>query len=138
MRQRWSFACAVLGLLIACAALPFPGVIAQSAWQPGHADIGFGQPAGKQWVRMISSPDFIVEGHHQRNMEQGTVALRFDIQTGLHINSHMPHSRFLVPTTLTLDQPGGVEIAKVEYPEGVDYHFAFSPKECVERVHRGI
>ncbi len=131
MRERWSFPCAVLGLFIACAMLPFPGMMAQSAWQPGHAGIGFGQSPGKQWVQMISSPDLVVKGRREQNMEPGMMALRFGIQTGLHINSHTPHSRFLVPTTLTLDQPSGVEIANVEYPAGVDYHFAFSPKDAL-------
>jgi hypothetical protein len=117
---------ALLGLVLGCL-IP---IAAQSAWQPGHAGIGFGQPQAKQWVQMISSPDgAIAAGKNVRNPQE--LALRFVIQTGLHINSHTPHSRFLIPTTLTLDPPVGVEIAKVVYPAGVDYHFSFSPKDAL-------
>lgn len=122
MRRCWSLSRIVLGLALA-SAIP---ATAQTAWQPGHAGIGFGQQQDKQWVRMVSSPVFDVKAGGKEDVE-----LRFAIQSGLHINSHTPHSRWLIPTVLTLDHPAGVEIAKAEYPQGVDYHFDFSPKDAV-------
>lgn len=128
-RQRFLRA-AALALFIFCGAPFLLSVMAQSAWQPGAAGIGFGKQPGKQWVQMVSSPDLVL-AHSQRGGEQGSVALRFAIQTGLHINSHTPHSSFLIPTTLTLEPRAGVQVAQVEYPVGVDYHFAFSPKDAL-------
>ncbi len=126
MRQRWFLSCAVLVLVLGCAV----SALTQSAWQPGRAGIGFSQPPGKQWVQMVSSPELFVNTAKRAHSPQ-VAELRFVIQNGLHINSHTPHSPFLIPTTLMLDQPSGVEIAKLEYPAGVDYHFEFSPKDAL-------
>lgn len=109
-----------LALLLAAALPVFP----QSAWQPGHAGIGFAAPQGKQWVQMVSSARLSI----QTSAHSPDLTLRFAIQTGLHINSHQPHSQFLIPTTLTFDAPSGIRIATIQYPPGVDYHFRFSPK----------
>ncbi|HWF67456.1 MAG TPA: protein-disulfide reductase DsbD domain-containing protein [Acidobacteriaceae bacterium] len=119
------FPCAAL-----CASFGFaPIAMAQSTWQPGHADIGFGRPADKQWLHLVSSPDVTVKAGEKNGRQK--IALRFAIQSGLHINSHTPRSRFLIPTTLTLDGTTGVEISKIEYPQSADYHFEFSPNEAV-------
>lgn len=130
MRRHMFLLHLTLGLAFACAAVAIPSVMAQSTWQPGHAGIGFAPPQGKQWVQMVSSPDLAVKVG-KRVRSQQSVELRFVIQSGLHINSHTPRSRFLIPTTLTLNQPAGVEIANIKYPSGVDYHFHFSPKDAL-------
>ncbi len=116
------------GALLACVMGGLPA-LAQTAWQPGHAGIGFAQPQGKQWVQMVSSPQLAVKAGARA--EHQDLTLRFVIQTGLHINSHTPHSQFLIPTTLALDGPVGVKISKIEYPPGVDYRFQFSPKDAL-------
>lgn len=105
-------------------------MMAQSDWQPSPRGIGFGQPKSRQWVQMVSSPQIAVKAAAPAN-DPKDVELRFTIQDGLHINSHTPHSHFLIPTTLTLDPTTGVRIAQVEYPKGVDYHFQFSPKDAL-------
>lgn len=79
---------------------------------------------------MVSSPELSVQAEAPQRDRQN-LELRFTIQDGLHINSHTPHSRYLIPTTLTLDAPAGVRIARIDYPQGVDYHFHFSPKEAL-------
>lgn len=122
--RRWK--CALLATL-ALAAASAANCIAQS-WQPGHEGIGFGQPAGKQWVQMVS-PDHVAVKSRKSGNQPAELVLRFAIDTGLHINSHTPHSEYLIPTTLTLTAPVGVAIATVEYPQGVDYHLAFDPKD---------
>ena len=79
---------------------------------------------------MVSSPQLTVKATSPAAAPK-VVEVRFTIQQGLHINSHMPHSEFLIPTTLTLEKTPGVEIAKIDYPQGVDYHFQFSPKDAL-------
>lgn len=117
---------AALALMVGCGGM----VLGQSSWQPGPTGIGFSAPQGAQWVRMVSSPELSVKaGAPQRDRQN--LELRFRIQDGLHINSHTPHSRYLIPTTLTLDAPAGVRIVRIDYPQGVDYRFHFSPNEAL-------
>ncbi len=47
------------------------------------------------------------------------VELRFEVEPGLHINSHTPKDELLIPTTLTLDAVPGVRVVGQEYPAGV-------------------
>jgi hypothetical protein len=126
VRSRRSAVVLVLAAGILCAG----DSMGQSGWQPGPRGIGFGAPRSKQWVQMVSSPQVNVKATSPAAAPKD-VELRFTIQHGLHINSHAPHSEFLIPTTLTLDKTSGVEVAKVDYPEGVDYHFQFSPKDAL-------
>ena len=116
----------VLAAGIACAGVS----MGQSGWQPGPRGIGFGAPKAKQWVQLVSSPQVAVKATSPAAAAKD-VELRFTIQQGLHINSHSPHSEFLIPTTLSLEKMPGMEIAQVEYPQGVDYHFQFSPKDAL-------
>ena len=119
-----------LTLLLAAGMTGAAAMLAQSAWQPTPPGIGFGRPKSKQWVRMVSSPQLSVKAGAQASASKG-IELRFMIQDGLHINSHTPHSDFLIPTTLALDKTPGVRIAQVDYPQGVDYRFEFSPKDVL-------
>jgi hypothetical protein len=118
-------------ILMLAAGITCTGVsLGQSGWQPSPRGIGFGTPKSKQWVQMVSSPQVAVKATSPTAAPKG-IELRFTIQQGLHINSHTPHSEFLIPTALTLEKTPGVEIAQVEYPQGVDYHFQFSPKDAL-------
>ena len=58
----------------------------------------------------------------------GSVPLHMRVATGYHINSNMPKSEFLIPTTLKLDALTDF-MAKVNYPAGQDMSFAFAPDE---------
>lgn len=124
MRPRKSAVALVLAAGIVCAGAS----MGQSGWQPRPRGIGFGAPRSKQWVQMVSSPQVAVKASSPAAKD---VELRFTIEQGLHINSHTPHSEFLIPTTLTLDKTPGVEVAKIDYPQGLDYHFQFSPKDAL-------
>lgn len=119
-----------IAMIFAAGILFVAGSMAQSAWQPAPHGIGFGAPKSKQWVQMVSSPQVAVKASTPSAAPKD-IELRFTIQTGLHINSHTPHSEFLIPTTLTLDKTPGLQIAQVDYPQGVDYHFQFSPKDAL-------
>lgn len=49
------------------------------------------------------------------------VALHFQIERGLHINSHMPKGDFLIPTVLSIPEGAGVKLAQATYPPGEDF-----------------
>ena len=126
MPTRKSGVASILAVGIACAA----AMMAQSTWQPSPRGLGFGQPRSRQWVQMVSSPQVAVQASGKASASKD-MDLQFTIQQGLHINSHTPHSRFLIPTTLTFEPTLGIRIAQIDYPQGVDYHFAFSPKDAL-------
>jgi Thiol:disulfide interchange protein DsbD, N-terminal len=57
--------------------------------------------------------------------------LYFRVGSGFHINSNQPKDEYLIPTSLKLDPPNDVAIGKIEYPQGQDVAFAFSPTEKI-------
>jgi hypothetical protein len=57
------------------------------------------------------------------------VELHFRVADGMHINSHEPHSKLLIPTNLIVAERPGVNVTAVDFPAGADYSFSFSPKE---------
>jgi hypothetical protein len=61
--------------------------------------------------------------------EQTTVSLNFRVPRGYHINSNSPKSEFLIPTALKMDVPTDIVLGKIDYPEGQDLTFPFSPDE---------
>jgi Disulphide bond corrector protein DsbC len=60
---------------------------------------------------------------------QTMVDLNFRIASGFHINSNLPKSEFLIPTALKMDLPTDIILGKIDYPEGKDLSFPFSPDE---------
>ena len=58
-----------------------------------------------------------------------TVELHFRVASGMHINSHTPHSKLLIATNLIVPEASGMTISTVDFPAGADYSFAFSPNE---------
>lgn len=60
---------------------------------------------------------------------QTLVPLNFRVAPGFHINSNAPKSEFLIPTQLKMDVPTDIVLGKVQYPEGKDVSFPFSPDE---------
>jgi cytochrome c biogenesis DsbD-like protein len=57
------------------------------------------------------------------------VPLNFRVASGFHINSNTPKSEFLIPTALKMDPPTDIVLGKIEYPDGQDLSFPFSPDE---------
>ena len=60
---------------------------------------------------------------------QTKVSLDFRVASGFHINSNTPKSEFLIPTQLKMDVPTDIVLGRVQYPEGKDLSFPFSPDE---------
>lgn len=56
------------------------------------------------------------------------VELHFRIQQGLHINSHTPRDKFLIPTALSFPANSGVKLEGATYPAGVEYALPADPE----------
>jgi Disulphide bond corrector protein DsbC len=57
------------------------------------------------------------------------VDLHFRVADGMHINSHTPHSKLLIPTNFAMPEKTGINFTGVDFPAGSDYSFSFSPNE---------
>lgn len=55
------------------------------------------------------------------------VELHFRIEPGLHINSHTPRDRYLIPTSLSVPVDSGVRLASAVYPAGKDFALSLDP-----------
>jgi hypothetical protein len=59
--------------------------------------------------------------------KQTTVTLNFRVASGFHVNSNTPKDEFLIPTGLKMDPPTDIVLGKIDYPDGKDVSFPFSP-----------
>lgn len=59
--------------------------------------------------------------------KQSKITLNFRVARGFHINSNTPKDEFLIPTALKMDPPTDIVLGKIEYPDGEDVSFPFSP-----------
>jgi hypothetical protein len=57
------------------------------------------------------------------------IDLHFRVADGLHINSHAPNDKFLIPSRLAVVEVQGLNVTKVDFPPGTDYAPQFSPRE---------
>ena len=56
------------------------------------------------------------------------VALHFRVAAGLHVNSHTPKDEFLIPTTFSIPDGLGVQLAGVSYPAGKEFTLSADPQ----------
>ncbi len=56
------------------------------------------------------------------------VIFHFRIARGLHINSHAPTDKFLIPTDFSISDGAGVRLGAAIYPPGTIISLAFDPK----------
>ncbi len=61
--------------------------------------------------------------------KQTMVNLNFRVASGFHINSNAPKDEFLIPTSLKMNLPTDIVLGKIDYPEGKDLSFPFSPDQ---------
>ena len=64
------------------------------------------------------------------------LAVRLTVDGGWHVNSHVPSSKDLVATTVTVDGPEGVNVGDVAYPDGRSATLGFS--ESPLSVYDGV
>ncbi len=57
------------------------------------------------------------------------VAARLEIETGWHLQAHVPTYDYLIPTTLAVEAPPGWPVAEIDYPAPAKYKFAFADDE---------
>ena len=55
------------------------------------------------------------------------VELHFRVAPGLHINSHAPKDEFLIPTTFSIPEGGGVRLEVADYPAGAEFTLPLDP-----------
>ena len=75
---------------------------------------------GKVSARVVLSQD----GVHAGTTCYAAVVLR--IESGWHINSAKPEDENLVATSVETNPPAGLQVARIEYPPGVERTLAFS------------
>jgi len=85
-----------------------------------------GAPAKKSYVTYTAESQMVPAG------KKAVLELRFHVQPGFHVNSHMPKSEFLIPTRLEFQAAAGVKADSPEYPVGKSYSFSFSPQEKLD------
>lgn len=56
-----------------------------------------------------------------------TINLHFRVAPGLHINSHTPTERELIPTTFSIPAGSGVRLVSAVYPPGTDFTLSLDP-----------
>jgi hypothetical protein len=77
-----------------------------------------------QSVRFLYPEQISVTANHDSIVE-----MHFKVNDGLHINSHTPRIKSLIPTQLMVVEPAGVKIGPVDFPAGTDYSFAATPND---------
>ena len=60
------------------------------------------------------------------------VAVVVEIARGFHMNSHKPSDEYLIPTTLTPQLPGGLQLKDTIYPNGRLEKFSFSANKPLD------
>jgi DsbC/DsbD-like thiol-disulfide interchange protein len=57
------------------------------------------------------------------------VVLHFRVGEGLHINSHEPREKFLIPTTFSIPESSGVHLEDAVFPPGTDLTLPSDPND---------
>ena len=91
------------------------------------AQLPFSDPARRA---LVSAPAVQYLFPEQITVPAGkptAVELHFRVAPGLHINSHTPRDKYLIPTTITVPESSGVSLANAVYPEGEDFVLPADP-----------
>lgn len=59
------------------------------------------------------------------------VELHFRVKPGMHVNSHQPHEKGLIPTQLIVAEDGSIDVTAVDFPAGADFALPSMPSEKV-------
>jgi Disulphide bond corrector protein DsbC len=57
------------------------------------------------------------------------IDLHFSVATGLHINSHAPLDKTLIPARLAVVEAPGLRVTAVDFPPGTDFALQVAPNE---------
>jgi hypothetical protein len=75
-------------------------------------------------VEFLSPGQVTVPAHRTAQID-----LRFRVADGLHINSHAPLDKSLIPARLAVVEAHGLNVTAVDFPPGTEYALQFSPRE---------
>ena len=64
--------------------------------------------------------------------KRGVLELRFHVEDGYHVNSHLPKSELQIATKVELAGENGVKVATATYPVGKLYVPGFDPGEKLD------
>ncbi len=76
-----------------------------------------------------------VEPARLRPGERGRLVVEVTVPEGCHVESHAPSEPWLIPAVLGVETPEGIAAGEVDYPEGEERTFEWTP--AVLRVYRG-
>ena len=65
-------------------------------------------------------------------------AVVLDIPAGFHINSNRPLAKYLIPTSVKIEAPGGLKVGPVSYPRALLRTFSFSPDKLAVYEGRAV
>jgi DsbC/DsbD-like thiol-disulfide interchange protein len=78
----------------------------------------------------LVQPDVGINGFFSADKAQRgrtvQAAIVVNIPSGYHINSNRPLSKFLIPTSLKIEAPGGIRVSPASYPRATVRRFSFS------------
>ena len=75
-------------------------------------------------VQFLSPEQVTVPARHSAQID-----LHFRVADGLHINSHAPREKSLIPARLAVVEVQGLNVTAVDFPPGTEYALQFSPRE---------
>ena len=80
-----------------------------------------------------AQPNIRVNGFYSADKAQRgrtvQAAVVLDIPGGFHINSNRPLTKFLIPTSVKIEAPGGIKVGPVSYPRAQLRSFSFSEEK---------
>ena len=94
-----------------------------------------GQGAGLLDAPPVKAKQFVAFAPEEQVVpvgKQAVLELRFQVESGYHVNSHAPKSELQIPTVVQLEPAGGVKLAAAEYPAGKLFSFSFDPREKLD------
>lgn len=92
--------------------------------------MGDAQPVHRPHVELLSSSAEVKAGEPQ------AVELRFRVQDGFHINSHVPKDELLIPTAIRFNTGSVVTVVDAVYPKGSTYRLPVGAGETLD-VYQG-
>lgn len=84
-------------------------------------------PARTHQFVAYQSEQLVVKAGKKARLE-----LRFRVDDGYHVNSHLPKSELQIPTKVELVAENGVKVSAAAYPEGKSYVPSFDPAEKLD------
>jgi hypothetical protein len=75
-------------------------------------------------VQFLDPEQVTVPARHSAQID-----LHFRVAEGLHINSHAPLDKSLIPTRLAVVEERGLTVTAVDFPPGTDYALQLAPKQ---------